>query len=178
MHIHEIGSGWRLVIPDLTQQQLPRQELLGVAHQILQELELARQKLDLAPVPVSLPFDQIKFQGPHPQARFSYLEGASEQGLDTRGEFGDDEGLDQIIIATGHQSVHAIADIRQRAQNQQRHPAVLGAQGLDRDLVARPHDDKDIDIAISVRRSVSVRTKEDDLVRRKPVCDSPDQILW
>ncbi|MNN41889.1 hypothetical protein D3C81_1560330 [compost metagenome] len=144
-----------MVFPDLLQQHGARHRLAGVAHQELQQLELARLQVDLGRAAMHGAGDQVHLQvadlehGLHP-ARLA----TARQGLDPGDQLGEGVGFDQVIVGPGLQARHPVLDLTERRQEQDRRLIAALAHRLDHaDAVqTRHHAVHDIDVVAALLR--------------------------
>ena len=106
-----------MIFPDVLEQHRPRYHVAGVAHEILEQSELAWLKIDPPPGPrdlsrlhVELEIGDLQLQ--LYRARFS----PTSQAFDAGKKLGKRERLDEVIIAAGSQSFNSIADLAKGAQ--------------------------------------------------------------
>src|SRR5580692_11706032 len=69
MDVDEIGLRNETVVPYMLQQHVPGHDLVGPAHEILQQAEFAAGERDDLAIALGLMLDQIEFQRTHAQHR-------------------------------------------------------------------------------------------------------------
>src|SRR5665213_1596700 len=134
VHIDEIGLRIELQIPHPFEQHGARHHLVCVAHQELQQLELAGGALDFLAGAHHRAAEQVHLQIRHPQPCLGHIlfgGAAPKQRFDPGQQLREGERLGEIIIAAGLEAQHAIIDGPKRAQDQYRGSHALFAQ--------RPH---------------------------------------
>ncbi|KAG1545100.1 hypothetical protein G6F50_013789 [Rhizopus delemar] len=135
MHVDEVGARVEVVAPHFLEQHHPGQHLPGVAHQVLQQLELGRQQAQAAPATVGGARQQVQLQVADPQHGLvaGRLLAATQQHFHPRGHLVGGERLGQVVVATGAQAAHALVHVGQRAEHQHRRgnadPPQRGADG-------------------------------------------------
>ena len=119
-------------VPHPLQEHGARHHLSGAAHEKLEELELARRELDLAPAAGHPPGDQIELEILDLEARGFAARGApAQQRLDARQELGERERLGEIVIAPRLEPADAVVDAAEGGQHQHRSLDAPLAQTLD-----------------------------------------------
>src|SRR5262249_61344998 len=97
--VDDVGRGVKMQIPYVLQQHRPRHDLTGVADEIFEHLELARQELDLLAAAAHRAGDEIELEIVDPQHRLLDHGGAApRQRLDARQQLGEGERLDQVDV--------------------------------------------------------------------------------
>src|SRR5262249_37091878 len=97
--VDDVGVGIEVKVPDMLQQHRARHHPTLVANEIFEELELARQQLDLLATPANDARYQIHLE--IAGAQNCFLDGcaaASGQRLDPRQHLDECERLDEVII--------------------------------------------------------------------------------
>src|SRR5215831_8215612 len=127
--VDDIGRGIEMQVPDVLQKHRPRDDAARVAHQIFQQLELLRQKLDILAVPARGSRDQVDREIADAQDGFlGDGVAAPAKRLEPREEFDERERLDQIIVTAGAQAAHPVVDLSKRADDQERRGNAVVAQ--------------------------------------------------
>src|SRR5262249_22587583 len=87
--IDDVGRGVKMQIPYVLQEHRPRHRLAGVADEIFEHLEFARQQLDVAAAAPHRARDEIELEIAHAQHRLLDHGGAAtRQRLDAREQLG------------------------------------------------------------------------------------------
>ena len=104
MGFHDIGAGIEMQVPDIFQQHAAGHDAPGIAHQIFQQLEFLRLQFDALAGAVHLARGSSPFPD-RPRATWSprRWSAAPGHGVDARQQFGEGEGLDQIVVAAAFQ---------------------------------------------------------------------------
>src|SRR5262249_30910214 len=109
--VDDVGGGIEMQVPNVLQQHGPRYDLAFVAGQIFQQLELARQQVDVATATAHRAGHEIKLEIADAQDRFLHHRcAATRERLDARQQFGKRERFDQIIVAAGAQAAHFVVN--------------------------------------------------------------------
>src|SRR3954470_2664837 len=102
INIDDVCHRIEVQIPDVLQQHATGNHLSDIAHQIFQQLELARKQLDLPPGPVSAVSQQIQFEVADAQNGIFDEDGAAAgQRRDTREHFRKREWFPEIVVTAG-----------------------------------------------------------------------------
>ena len=102
MDVDHVGLGVEVIAPDVLQKHRARHHLARVAHEVGQQVELARLQGDLATGPPHRAGKQIQLQiGEAEACPALRIACAPEQGFQPRQELGEGEGLGEIIVAAG-----------------------------------------------------------------------------
>ena len=72
VHIDHVGSLVIAIGPDFLEQHSARDDLVRMAHQVLEQAVLARQEIDETVTPPYLALEQIHFQVPDPHVNIGY----------------------------------------------------------------------------------------------------------
>src|SRR5262249_43703179 len=100
VYVDNIRRRIEMQVPYVLQQHRARHNLALVAHQIFENLKLARQQLDLAAAAVGGAGDQVELEVADAQQGFLDHGGAAPgERLDPGEQFRKGERLDQIIVA-------------------------------------------------------------------------------
>src|SRR5262249_7743072 len=135
IHVDDVGRGVKMQIPYMLQQHRPGHDLVGVADQVFEDLEFARQQLKLAAAAMRGPGHEVHLE--IADAQDGLLDdggGAPRQRLDARQQLGERERLDQVVVAAGAQTAHAVVDLAKRADDE---------RGRDDSGFAHAPDDRD-----------------------------------
>ena len=120
-HVDDVGLRVEVVFPDVRQDHRLRDDLAGVAHQVLEQRELARPQIDRLAAARHAARQQVEHQIVDRQRRrLGRARGAAHQRLHAGQQLGERERLGQVVVAAGLQAAHAIVDRAARAQNQHR----------------------------------------------------------
>ena len=103
-HVDGVGLGVGVVVPDLLEQLVARDHQPLVAHQVLQQLELARGQLDRPLAPEHLARVGVQAQVARHQGRASPRRAPPQQRAHPRQQLGALEGLHQVVVGPGVQS--------------------------------------------------------------------------
>ena len=121
MHVDDVGLRVEMAVPDVLQQHHARDDLVLVLHQVSQQLELSRLQVDLLPAARHFPGQQIQVQVVDLVFRRLLLRPtAPDQRFDAGDQLGHRKGFCQIVIGTGLEPDHALVDVAQGAQEQDR----------------------------------------------------------
>src|SRR2546423_6610088 len=103
--VDDVGRGIEMQVPDMLEQHRARDHAAFVAHEIFEQLELARQQRNLAAAATGVARDQIDREISDTQDGLlgDGLAAATER-LEPRKELDEGERLDEIIVAAGAQS--------------------------------------------------------------------------
>src|SRR3954469_5326359 len=132
MRLDDVGPRVEVEIPDILQQHRARHDPPGVAHQVLEQAELAGLKIDPTTGPAHLAPDQVHLKVGHLEHGLDLGHGrpARERG-DACQQLGKGEGLDEVVVAPSLQSLHPIAHAGHGGQEQNRRFDARSAYRLD-----------------------------------------------
>src|SRR4051812_5442981 len=100
--VDDIGARVEAVVPDVRQDHRLRDDPPGVAHQILEQGQLARAQLDLAPAPHRAARPEVEGEIADGQVRRGGRRGcAADQRLHAGEQLSEGERFDQVVIAAG-----------------------------------------------------------------------------
>src|SRR5829696_2897061 len=106
--VDDVGHLRKIVIPNMLGDHRPRQDPAGVAEEIFEKAKLLvrQDKLGLAAPDTA---------GRRVETDVADLEGGSQrlswtagEGAEAGGQFGEGEGLDQVVVGTGVEAVDAV----------------------------------------------------------------------
>jgi hypothetical protein len=131
-HLDHIGVGVEVHVPDLLGQRGARQDLPAPAQQQRQQVELLRGQVQpllrargAAGDQVELEVSQVQLGG---LCGVAVAGGApAQQRADARQQFGEGEGLDEVVVGATLQAAHAVLDLVARGEHQHRRGLALGA---------------------------------------------------
>ncbi len=150
VHVDHVRLRVEVIVPDVLEQHGARDDLAGMAHEVLEELELARLQLDGARAARDLAGEQVDAQIAHFERGLrGILPAAPAEHVDAREQLAEREGLGEIVVATGAQALDPLVDVAERAQDQDRGVIVRLAQRIDDGEaidVARQHAVHDDDV--------------------------------
>ena len=128
MDVDDIGLGIEMIFPDIFQQHGAGDNLARMAHQIFQQPEFARLKLDGRAVALGGAREQIELQIAHRDFRLHRARIApANERVQPRQQLGEGIGLGEIIVAPCPQTFDAVIHIGERAQEEHRSHAALFA---------------------------------------------------
>jgi hypothetical protein len=107
MHVDEVGARIEIIPPHAFEDDLPRDDLAGIAHQEFQQAELHVQQPHRIAIDAHLAPDQVHLDRSAPQhggSRFQ-LPAPTQQDFHPHRHLVRREGLDQIVVAPGAQPV-------------------------------------------------------------------------
>src|SRR5262245_8339329 len=117
--VDDVGGGIEVQVPDMLQQHRARNHLVLIAHQVLENLKLARKQLDRPSGTARRPRHEIEFEVAHAQHGFlDHGLAAPRERFDTGHQFHKGKRLDQIVVAAGPQPANPIVDLAERADDQ------------------------------------------------------------
>src|SRR5208337_1169065 len=131
LHVDDVGLRHELEVPDVLEQHGPRHDLARPAHEILEQLELARQEFDRQASAAHLAVDQVHFQRADLQPGRARLSAAPHERFDAGAEFANVERLDEIVVAAGLQAADTLVHGRQGADHQNGRRIAFLSQRLD-----------------------------------------------
>src|SRR5262249_18515625 len=106
--VHGVRLGEGVVTPDVVKQRLARHDEALVAHQVLEELELARGQLDVALAAEDLVSARVEAQVADREERAAARGAAAQQGAQAREQLLALERLDEVVVSAGVESRHAV----------------------------------------------------------------------
>ena len=133
-HLDRVRRGERVIAPDLVEQALAGDHDPLVAHQVLEQLELALGELDRALAARDLVGVGVEQQVADAQGGRAARRAAAQQRAHPREQLLTLEGLDEVVVGAGVEALDAGLERVARGQDQDRH-VVVGAQRA-RDLEA------------------------------------------
>src|SRR5208282_6032838 len=80
--VDDVGLRQELVVPDVLEQHRPGDDLVWPAHEVFEQLELARQQIDAPIAAPDLALDEIHLERAGAQAGRARIGDASRQSLD------------------------------------------------------------------------------------------------
>src|SRR5215213_2967909 len=104
--LDRVRDGEGVVAPDLVEQPLPGDHEPLVAHQVLEQLELALGEVDRALAARDLVGVGVEHQVADAQRRHAARRAAAEQGAQPRKELLALERLDQVVVGADVESLH------------------------------------------------------------------------
>ena len=129
MHVDDVGLRVEMIVPDMFQQHRAGHHMAGVAHQVFEQLELARQQLDRLVAALDRAGQQVELEIGDPQPRRRRRRRAApQQRLEPRQQLAEGEGLDEIVVAAGAQALDPVVDAAERGEDQGRRADLGGAQ--------------------------------------------------
>ncbi len=107
--------------------------MAGVAHQHLEQLELARLQLEHAPRPGDAAREEVHLEiADGERRRRGFAAGApAQQRIDPRVQLGERERLDQVIVGAAAQPRDPVGDRAHRGEEQHRGLVARAAQRFD-----------------------------------------------
>jgi hypothetical protein len=114
--------------PDIAREHVPRHGLSLMAHEVLQQLELARRQIDRGAVARDLARAQIDIEAGDPQPRQLTAAPAPNQRPHAGDQLGEGKWLDEIVVGAGIEPEDAIVDGVLGRENQHRRRIAAGAQ--------------------------------------------------
>ena len=118
-----LGEG--VVAPDLVEQRLARHDDARVAHQVLEQLELARGQVELALAAEHLARVRVEAQVADDDVGASARRAAPQQGAHAREQLVALERLDEIVVGARVEALDASVDGVAGGEDQDRDVAVL-----------------------------------------------------
>src|SRR5215217_5277763 len=97
----------RVVAPHLVEQLLARDHQALVAHEVLEQLELALRELDAALAAGHLMRVRVEHQVADPQRGHPARRAAAQQGAHAREQLLTLEGLDEVVVGADVEALHA-----------------------------------------------------------------------
>ena len=142
MRLDDVCRGIERVVPDAFHDGRARDDASPVAHQVLEQLVFERLKLDGRAVPEDGVGDEVHLEGTRPKDAFAKAVDAAENRLQAGDEFGDGEGLAEVVVGPGLESGDLLVRTRARAQDDNRNHRAFrppGAHDLE-SVHRRQHD--------------------------------------
>ena len=131
-HVDDVGAGIERVVPHVRQDHRLGHDAAGVAHQVLEQRELAGPEFDGAALSGRNPADQVEAQVADGQlVLHRRLGGPADQRVHARQQFGKCERLGEVVVAAGHEARDAVVHRVPRAEDQHRRPDPLLPHALD-----------------------------------------------
>src|SRR6478672_5845182 len=100
-HLDGVRRGERIVAPDLFEQPLPGHDDAFVAHEVLQQLELALRELDLAALAPNLVRVGVELQIADDERRAAARRAPAQQRAQAREQLLALERLDEVVVGAG-----------------------------------------------------------------------------
>ncbi len=118
MDVDDVGLWVEVIIPNVFEQHRAGDDLLGVAHQIFEQLEFPRLQCNL-PLTAGYPArHRIHVQVTDREGDLAvHALRTAIQRVQAGEQFAECKGLGQIIIAAAAQAANAVIDLRQRTQD-------------------------------------------------------------
>src|SRR5260370_32913359 len=110
VHVHYIGHRVVIEFPDLFDDDGAGDGLAFVAHQAFQQGELLRAEIDIVAAPANRTADPVKLKISDLEQRPSGAAAATQNGANACREFGEREGLRDIIIGAGIKAPDTLFD--------------------------------------------------------------------
>src|SRR3954453_18254469 len=127
-HLDRVRDGERVVAPHLVEQPLPRDHQPLVAHQVLEQLELALGEVDRALAPRHLVGVGVQRQVGHPQRRHPARRAAAQQRAHAREQLLALERLDGGVVGAAGRALHPRVERVARGQDQDRRVVLVAPQ--------------------------------------------------
>src|SRR5688572_31617002 len=122
-HVDDVGARIEAVVPDPREDHGLRDDLIGMASEVLEQRVLAGTQIDATSSPCDGPRQEIDGKvGDMKLGRLAGFRDASEQRLNSSEELCEGEGLGEEVVAADVQAAHAIVDRPPCAQDQNRKP--------------------------------------------------------
>src|SRR3954466_15830411 len=121
-----------VVVPGVLEQLVAREDLAGVAHERLQELELLGRQVYLAVAPPDPAGGGVELQVADLEHRRALDRAATGEGAQARQQLGERERLGEIVVRAGVETRHAVLDRVARGQHDHRGPDPFLTQPLAR----------------------------------------------
>src|SRR5581483_7860195 len=132
VHVDDIGLRVEVIVPHVLEQHGPGNDLTGVAHEVLEQLELPRLQLDRARAAPDLAAEQIYAQIPDFQRGLcGILPPPPAEPIDAREQLAEGERLGEVVIAARAQTLDPLIYIAERAQDEDGRGVVRLAQRID-----------------------------------------------
>src|SRR5271170_2455647 len=121
VHVDDVGLRIEMVVPDILQQHRPGDNLAGMAHEIFQQAEFARLKLQFLPGAAHLVRKPVELEIGNAVKRFLAAATApARQHLDACKQFRERVGLRQIVVAARAQAFDAVVDLAKCREDKHR----------------------------------------------------------
>src|SRR4051812_5975895 len=130
VNLDDVGIAFEVEIPYVVQDVAFRQHLVGMMQQVLEDRELAAGELDLFATQPHPSGRRVKPKGSLFEHRRSCPRTSSAQCPQPRNKNGIREGLGQVVVGAGVQTLDLIPDAVLRGQHQDRCPIAFAAQRL------------------------------------------------
>ncbi len=140
--LHDVRARIVIEAPHLVQQLALRHHLARVAHEGLEQRELAGGELDRAVTHAHLPAREVQGDPGARQDSGSRLVGHAKAGADACHELREAERLDQVVFGAGVEVGHTIGDGVLGGQDDDRHGAARTAQPAEHLLAGKPRQDE------------------------------------
>src|SRR5215218_4700495 len=127
-HLDRVRDGERVVAPHLVEQLLARDDEALVAHEVLEQLELALRELDLAVAAAHLVRVGIERQVAHPQRRHPARRPTAQQCPQAREQLLALERLDEAVVGADVEPFHARVERVARGEHEDRRVVVVAPQ--------------------------------------------------
>ncbi len=131
VHVNHVGLRVEVIVPHLLEQHGAGDDLPGMAHQVLEQAELARLHVyalagarHRAREQVHLEIGDAELGGRRVHGR------AAAERFHASEELGEGEGLDEIVVAPGLEPLHPLVHRGERREEEDRGLVALGAQGF------------------------------------------------
>jgi hypothetical protein len=133
VHVDHVGLRVEVVVPDRFEQHRACHHLVGVPHQVLEQLELARLQVDGAAGARHAPRQQVHAQIAHLEYALAGVPALAAAGerIDPRQQLAEGERLGEVVVAAGAQTLDALVDRIERGEDQDGRAAARLAQRLD-----------------------------------------------
>src|ERR1700722_2793364 len=112
VHVDDIGLEREVVVPHVLEQHRARDHLTGMAQEVLQKLEFARQQINPGASAMHRLFDQVHFKVANMQLRGAHVVEAAYQRFDPRGQLRHRERFAEIIVPSRLQAANPLVDGR------------------------------------------------------------------
>src|SRR6476620_4400042 len=126
--LDRVGDREGVIAPDLVEQLLAADDQPFVAHQVLEQLELALREVDRAVGARDLVGVRVQRQVAHPQRRHPARRPAPQQRPQAREQLLALEGLDQIVVRTDVEALDAGLQRVTRGEHQDRRVVAVVTQ--------------------------------------------------
>src|SRR5919199_5122224 len=124
-HFDGVGDGEGVIPPHFVEQALPRDDDALVAHQVLEQLELALGELDGPPAARDLVSVGIQLEVAHHQGGGAARRTPPQQRSHAGQELLALEGLDQVVVGADVEPLHAIVEPVTGGEHQDGHVVAL-----------------------------------------------------
>ena len=134
--VDRVGRRDRVVAPDVLEQALAGDDQPLVAHQVLEQLELAVGELDLALAALHLARVRVELsRSPTTSEAAAARRPAPQQRADPREQLLALERLRQVVVGAGVEAADAVLGLGASGQHQDRHVALRAQAAADLDAV-------------------------------------------